>query len=115
MNKLDEVINGMTKLNESLERIASKQYELEKLINVKNKHDEEMLNKIEQLTRNNYSLKEATSENDKLIKNLILPTLEIISKFLYHSNGTGDVDFKYQIETKRKQIDLVLTSKKDFI
>ncbi|CAF4319522.1 unnamed protein product, partial [Rotaria magnacalcarata] len=113
MNKLDEVLIGMAKLNESFERIAKKQYELEQFINHKNEQDEYLLNKVEQLRLSNNETKENMIKNEKLIKNLILPTLELISKFLYHSNlkanGVDDADFKCQIETKRALLDLVLT------
>ncbi|CAF4426129.1 unnamed protein product, partial [Rotaria magnacalcarata] len=57
MNKLDEILIGMAKLNESFERIAKKQYELEQFINHKNEQDEYLLNKVEQLTLSNNETK----------------------------------------------------------
>ncbi|CAF3338625.1 unnamed protein product, partial [Rotaria sp. Silwood2] len=114
MNKLDEELNGMAKLNELLERLASKQYELkEQFINVKNNQNENVRYNIGQLTVSNHEAKETILNSTKLIRDLILPTLELISKYLYHSNmnanGVDDADFKHQIETKRTLVDLILT------
>ncbi|CAF2522484.1 unnamed protein product [Rotaria sp. Silwood2] len=118
--KLNEELNGMAKLNELLERLASKQYELkEQFINVKNNQNENVRYNIGQLTVSNHEAKETILNSTKLIRDLILPTLELISKYLYHSNmnanGVDDADFKHQIETKRTLVDLILTSKKVFI
>ncbi|CAF1377026.1 unnamed protein product, partial [Rotaria magnacalcarata] len=63
MNKLDEILIGMAKLNESFERIAKKQYELEQFINHKNEQDEYLLNKVEQLTLSNNETKENMIKN----------------------------------------------------
>ena len=119
MNKMEEVLNGMSKINLALEKIYLKQGDFEQFINDKNKHDEYVLNKVEQLITMQNEAQEKTFKNEKLIKKVILPTLELISKFLYHANirqsGIDDADFKSQIETKRTLIDLVLSGKKDCI
>ena len=119
MTKIDEIIIGMKTITESLERISKKQTEFEQFIQVKNHHDNFALKKIEQLFEKNTETMDVANNNERVIKNLILPTLELLSKFLYHKNlsngGVDDADFKYQIQTKRVMIDKILSGKTDAI
>jgi hypothetical protein len=80
-------------------------------------NDELISSKIQQLFTNTKATNELCDNNDKIIKKLILPTLELISNFLSHLNvkstGNFDPDFKSQIEIKRTLIDQIISGTKN--
>jgi hypothetical protein len=115
MTKIDEILISMKSITDSLEKISIKQNEFEQFMLAKNQHDDFVLKKIDQLFEKNTKTKEVATNNENMIKNLILPTIDLLAKFLYHknmsTNGVDDADFKYQIQTKRAMIDKVLSGR----
>ncbi|CAF1169881.1 unnamed protein product [Adineta steineri] len=114
--KIEELLSGMNEMKFMLNRLCSKEKEFNDFMVNKNKNDELMLEKIERIITNDKITKEACDNNDKLIKRLILPTLDLISNFLVQTNpkATGNVvtEFKSQIQIKRALIDQIISGKK---
>ncbi|CAF4319506.1 unnamed protein product, partial [Adineta steineri] len=114
--KIEELLSGMNEMKFMLNRLCSKENEFNDFMASKNKNDELMLEKIERIITNDKITKEACDNNDKLIKRLILPTLDLISNFLVQTNpkATGNVvtEFKSQIQIKRALIDQIISGKK---
>ncbi|CAF3664976.1 unnamed protein product [Rotaria sp. Silwood1] len=79
------------------------------------KTDGYLLAKVEELMMNNKEVKDKSDSNEKLIKKLILPSLDLLSHFLQHINlkatGIDNTDFKYKIQTVRAQLDNALKGK----
>jgi hypothetical protein len=119
LNKIDELIQGIAKIHQTLDYIVANNSEFEHFMKLKNTHDEETNRQLNDLSNSVQESQEANTKNNRLIKNLILPTMELIAKYLYHFNmrnkGVDDADFKAQIETKRQQMDQILSGKKDSI
>lgn len=119
MNKIDELIQGIAKIHQTLDHIVTKHSEFEHFLKRKNTHDEETIKQLNYLSVSVKETDEACIKNGRLIKNLILPTMELVAKYLYHLNmnnkGVDDADFKAQIETKRMQMDQIMSGKKDSI
>ncbi|CAF5017620.1 unnamed protein product [Rotaria sp. Silwood1] len=115
-NKIDELIFSVTKMNDTLDRIEiKKQKEFELFIIESKKTDGYLLAKVEELMMNNKEVKDKSDSNEKLIKKLILPSLDLLSHFLQHINlkatGIDNTDFKYKIQTVRAQLDNALKGK----
>ena len=117
MTKIDEILSTMKVINESLDRITSKQNDFEQFMRAKNDQDALMAKKVELLTEKFSETEEMTIDNGNMITKLILPTIELLSKFLYHknmtANGVDDADFKSQIQTKRTLIEKILSGRKN--
>ena len=117
MSKIDEILSTMKVINESLDRITSKQNDFEQFMRAKNDQDALMAKKVELLTEKSSETEEMTIDNGNMITKLILPTIELLSKFLYHknmtANGVDDADFKSQIQTKRTLIEKILSGRKN--
>ncbi|CAF2672804.1 unnamed protein product [Rotaria sp. Silwood2] len=108
-NKIDELIFSVAKMNDTLDRIEKKQKEFELFIVESKKNDDYLFAKVDELMMNNREVKDRSDSNEKLIKKLILPSLDLLSQFLQHINlkatGIDDADFKYKIQTVRAQLD----------
>ena len=117
MSKIDEILSTMKAINESLDSITSKQNDFEQFMRAKNDQDALMAKKVELLTEKSSETEEMTIDNGNMITKLILPTIELLSKFLYHknmtANGVDDADFKSQIQTKRTLIEKILSGRKN--
>ncbi|CAF1186061.1 unnamed protein product [Adineta ricciae] len=113
--KFDELLSGINEMKGMLGELCSKQNEFENFMKDKIKKDELIANKIEQLIESGKATKDSNDYNSNIIVKFVLPTLDLISQFLYHANlkSTNDVDpdFKLQIELKRKIIDRIISGK----
>ena len=108
-NKIDDLIHGLAKMNDTLDRMEKKQKDFELFMIESKKNDDHLLIQYEELVVNNKEVREHSDANEKLIKKLILPALDLLSHFLQFINlkatGVDDADFKYKIQTVRVQLD----------
>jgi len=115
--KIDELLSGMNEMKDMLNRLCLKQNDFDNFMTVKNMSDELISNRIQQLFISTKATNELCDNNEKIIKKLILPTLELVSNFLFHINikstGNFDPDFKSQIEIKRTLIDQIISGNND--
>lgn len=116
VSKIEELISGMAKVNNALEKIVRKNDQLEQfLVETSDKIDALSI-KVNDLNTINKNFEKELSQHDtKLVRHenlfskLILPLLDEISSFMASMNvgkqgSTLDADFKVKLNRMRSQL-----------
>jgi len=119
MNKMDELLNSISVIKQTIEKIAIKTDKFEQFMIEQTKNDEAMKNDITTLRNKDEKMyaqmvhhESSITNHHLLLTKLILPCLDEMTKYLSHSNmktkegtGTIDADFNVIINRIRVQLD----------